>query len=214
MIDDSVLVRYLDSLGDPVLLGRVAALSGALTDWLAYTTATFPHYTRHTAAHSAEIVSQLGKLLFRDDDPSQPTIELTAMECYLLVVAAYLHDAGMVASEADKQQILGSDEWVSWIGEQGAGRGRWEQMEAFRTGDSPADDALRRFIADRELRLLLADFVRRVHHLRANALLADNAPSCAISRSTIQRLRGIWETSVPATVLHARTWRTHFDSRI
>jgi molecular chaperone HtpG len=81
-------------------------LRGEISSWLAYTPGTFPHYTKHTIEHSDQIVVQLSHLLFTECDPSKPSLALSAAEAYTLLACAYLHDAGMVASEAEKISII------------------------------------------------------------------------------------------------------------
>jgi hypothetical protein len=71
MYDDtprSALLSYL-STGDPTFAGKVAEMRKEIRGWLQYTPATFGHYTRHTIEHSDEIITQLSKLQFEDDDP-------------------------------------------------------------------------------------------------------------------------------------------------
>jgi molecular chaperone HtpG len=173
-LDQTTIVRRLGELGAATLAGRLLELPGTVQSWLAYTPATFPHFTRHTSDHSLQIVVQLGKLLFIGDDPSQPAVAMSEMEYYLLVVAAYLHDAGMVASDAEKQDILGSSEWQDWIDDGAPGNHRWRNIVDIRSSPDIPDEAVRNFIADREVRFLLADFVRRSHHLRSAGLLAED----------------------------------------
>ncbi len=79
---------------EPVYWGKVVELRTEVENWLSYIPQTFPHYTRHTVQHSDAILVQLSKLLFRDDSPEQPVVNLSAMETYILVAAAYLHDGG------------------------------------------------------------------------------------------------------------------------
>ena len=72
------LLRYLEEK-DPVYYGTLLRLRERLAGWLAYIPQTFPHYTRHTVEHSDEIISQMSKLLFKEDDPRQPVIDLSAV---------------------------------------------------------------------------------------------------------------------------------------
>src|SRR5688572_17127024 len=104
-IENTALWRILEDHSDPRLIGKAADVQTATTDWLAYIPQTFPHYTRHTAGHSAEIIRQLSRLLFHDPtDPGSASIPLNAASAYLLVLAAFLHDAGMVVSDAEKAE--------------------------------------------------------------------------------------------------------------
>ena len=135
---------------------------------------TFPHYTRHTIEHSEEIILQISKLLFRDEDDGQPVLPaLSGVEAYILIIAAFLHDAGMVASDAEKVQILSSAEWKSWI-DTGGGAKRWREIETFAAGDFPADANVRTFLADIQRRFLIAELIRRMHHTRSAAVVRQH----------------------------------------
>jgi hypothetical protein len=148
-----------------ILHGKLLELRKALEQWLGYVTATFPHYTRHTIQHSDIIVSQISKLVFHTDDFSL-VVPFSPLEVYILCAAAYLHDAGMVASEDEKQRLLRSDEWIRWAERPDIA----EQLDAARTFNHEISD-----IADygRNLRLryLIADFLRSRHHLRAKLVI-------------------------------------------
>jgi len=160
------LVAYLKSKNS-LYYGKVQELREVIKGWLSYIPQTFPHYTRHTIEHSEEIVLQLSKLLFVDEDPARPKVSLSGIEAYVLIAAAYLHDAGMVASDSEKTAIITSDSWRAWTQSNGGGAKRWAEIEALRRDASLADDALRNFLADVQTRFLIAEFIRSRHHLRA-----------------------------------------------
>ena len=135
---DTAIMIYLKSKG-LVYHAKILELREVIEGWLAYIPSTFPHYTRHTVRHSDEIVRQISKLLFKDEDPSQTVLQLTAVEAYLLIAAAYLHDAGMVASNREKIDLLQTDEWKSWVSDSGGGAKRWNEIQALRDGNEPED---------------------------------------------------------------------------
>lgn len=150
----------------PLLYSKIIELRTAVEAWLSLIPNTFPHYTSHTVHHSDEIVLQISKLLFRDDDPKQPVVQLSPMEAYILAASAYLHDAGMVVSDKEKTEIFGSADWKEWT-ESGGGAPRWREIQDLRRGSSPPDEGTRHFLADIQTRYLIAEFVRRTHHLRS-----------------------------------------------
>jgi hypothetical protein len=154
--------------------GKILELHESIEDWLSYVPQTFPHYTRHTVKHSVAIVSQMSKLLFRQDDPTQPVLQLTSSECFIAIAAAYLHDAGMVVSDKEKGELLCSPEWQAWIANGKPGAKRYRDIEAFRSGSEPPDVALRNFLADIQIRFLIAEFVRRGHHYRVRDLISQH----------------------------------------
>lgn len=164
------LMLYLKS-ANVVYYAKICELRTAIQSWLEYIPQTFPHYTRHTIQHSDEIMLQLSKLLFRNEDPDQPMIRFSAIETYILAAAAYLHDVGMVTSDKEKIEIIGSPEWKSWTSGEGGGARRWSEIRGLRTNRRVADEIIRHFLADMQTRFLIAEFVRRGHHLRSGDLI-------------------------------------------
>ncbi len=146
-------------------------LRDTVTDWLGYVVHTFPHYTKHTVDHSDNIVRQISHLLF-PEKKKKPVVALSPIEAYVLIAAAYLHDAGMVVSDSEKRAILESDDWKRWV--EGAARERWEKVRTIREAAQPADPTVRDFLADVYTRHLMAEYVRRVHHKRAARVIADH----------------------------------------
>jgi molecular chaperone HtpG len=174
----TTLLRYLECL-DKVYYGKCGELREAIQGWLSYIPQSFPHYTRHTIEHSNEIISQLSQLLFRDDDPERPSVKLSAAEAYILVASAFLHDAGMVVSDAEKSGILGSDDWKQWTTGDGGGAKRSREVDALREDPRIPDERIRYFLADIQIRFLIAEFVRRTHHQNAAHLLTQHQSSLA-----------------------------------
>ena len=153
--------------------GKFAEVREQVKGWLEYVPQTFPHYTRHTVEHSEKIILQLSKLLFEQDDAARPVLDLSAIEAYILCVSALLHDSGMVASDSEKSSIILSGEWATWITE-GSGAVRYEAAEAIRSAPKPEDGALRNFLADIQIRYLIAEFVRARHHLRSGDIVRQH----------------------------------------
>jgi molecular chaperone HtpG len=168
------LLAYLqNAVSDGQYYSKTCELRDAVAGWLSYIPQTFPNYTRHTIDHSDRIIQQLSKLLFIDDDPDKPYIELTGVEGYVLCASALLHDSGMVASDTEKTQILNSDDWNSWI-TNGYAADRMAAIEAMRRANGPPNDQVRAFLADVQLRFLIAEFVRMRHHTRSATFLVQN----------------------------------------
>lgn len=94
------LMAYLKRNGEEYFW-KVQEVRKVIPGWLGYVKETFPHYTDHTERHSEEIVRQISKLLFTNEDVSRPVIKLSAVEAYILIAAAFFHDAGMVASNPE-----------------------------------------------------------------------------------------------------------------
>ena len=164
------LLQYLSRL-NPGYSGKLDELRDAVARWLEYIPSTFPHFTRHGISHSDQIIQELSNILFHDG-ASEPTAPLSAMEVYVLCSAAYLHDAGMVISDREKREILGSPAWRSWT-TTGGGARRWEEVRALQAhaAQGTAED---QFLADVQTRYLIAEFARRVHHTRVVNVLATH----------------------------------------
>lgn len=174
--DLPALLAYLrDGFPDKPYYGKILELREAVKGWLAYIPQTFPHYTRHTVEHSDRIIEQLSKLLFHDDDVERPFIALSGIEAYVLCAAALLHDSGMVASDTEKRSILESPEWREWTST-GSGAERFAATNALRNAAKPADSSVRNFLADVQLRFLLAEFIRVRHHERSGRFLSQHQP--------------------------------------
>ena len=171
-LQQTALMQRLQSLDQPVLYGKLISLRQEISEWLGYIPATFPHYTRHSVTHSDEIVRQISALMFEDRDWRRPILELSGAEIYCVVAASYLHDAGMVTSERDKSEILGSSDWIAWS-TSGGGKRRWNEIQQLRSLAS-LDNTHRHFIADLQTRFLVAEYVRRQHHIRAASFLEES----------------------------------------
>lgn len=167
-VEQAALMQFLNKQG-PKFYHKSEELRSVVEEWLAYVPATFMHYTQHTIQHSDEIIWNISALLFRDDNPDDPVIHLSAVEAYVLIASAYLHDAGMVVSDDAKSTILVSDSWIQFI-EDGPGRQRWIEIQDYINGTTP-EESLRFFLADVWTRFLLADYIRRTHHLRAHEII-------------------------------------------
>lgn len=165
-VEKTALMEFLKAK-EVKFFSKAKELREEVEKWLSYTPQTFPHYTRHTVQHSDEIILQASKFLFKEEDHSKPVVSLTPVEAYILVAAAYLHDSGMVSSDREKIEILQSEDWKRWTSGDGGGAKRWQEVQKLRQGDEPADEKIRNFLADLQTRFLVAEFIRRAHHLRA-----------------------------------------------
>jgi hypothetical protein len=159
---------------NPTYYGKILEVRRNIEKWLSYVPLTFPNYTRHTVEHSDEIVLQLSKLLFVNDDYIKPVVKLSSVEDYVLIAAAYLHDIGMVVSDGEKAEILASEDWQRFISDGNSGAKRWKALDKFRKGSTPRNDIQRNFLADVQTRFLIAEFIRRTHHRRAADIIAQH----------------------------------------
>lgn len=169
-IAETELLRWLRKK-HPEYYGKIFELRNEVRGWLNYVPQTFPHFTRHTIEHSEAIIYQISNLLFQDGKLARSVAQLSPTEVFIVIAAAYLHDAGMVASDREKTQLLGSDDWSNWKHDDKSIRERLHLIEALRKGNVPKDSDQRNFLADIQLRFLVAEYVRRRHHLRARDVI-------------------------------------------
>src|SRR5216684_8819379 len=162
-IERFALMKHLKSL-NPTYYGKALELREVITGWLNYVPNTFPHYTRHTVEHSEQIILQLSKIMFRDQTP---VVDLSSAEAYILIAAAYLHDAGMVCSDGEKESILQLEDWKLWTTGDGQAASRWSSIQELRNDSKISSQGTRDFLADVQTRYLLAEYIRRYHHERA-----------------------------------------------
>ena len=86
-------------------------------------------------------------------------------------MSAYLHDVGMVVSDDSNRRIRESQEWIDWTTE-GGGAKHHEDIQKLQE-EKDKDEDIRHFRADVQMRYLLADFLRRSHHIRSAGHYAD-----------------------------------------
>jgi hypothetical protein len=174
-IQDTAMLMYLQRRS-PEYLAKLMELRAEVSKWLVYTTASFTHYTAHTIEHSDEIIRQISNLLFRPAASDRAVVDLSSAEVYVLCASAFLHDTGMVISDAELQQILKSNEWDSWVASQPSAQTRLSEIEQLREGDAPKglDPLVRQLIADRQTRYLISDFARGIHPQRSAQFLSEH----------------------------------------
>ncbi|HYI09373.1 MAG TPA: hypothetical protein VEK57_09915 [Thermoanaerobaculia bacterium] len=170
LLETSALGRWLQQTNSEYF-AAAQGLRRTIERWLRYVSQTFPHYTSHAVDHSDNIIASLSHILFAEDNPKKPVVELSGIEAYALIAAAYLHDAGMVVSDAEKRTILASDEWKRWIETQMARE--WADVQKLRDEAAAQNSPEKHFLADLHTRHLIAEFVRRVHHKRAARMVAE-----------------------------------------
>ena len=172
-ITKSALFLFLEA-NDKMLYGKLLEVRQRVTDWLQYIPATFPHYTRHSVVHSESIIEQMSRFLFDADSNNAAVLDLSPIEAYISGCAAYFHDAGMVASDAEKVGILKSDEWRDWTSGSSPGAARWQEIQDMRNSPKAPDVVVNDFLCDVQIRFLLAEFVRRFHHLKSKEVIEAN----------------------------------------
>lgn len=171
-VTSSALFRRLEVLGRHDLLEKVITLRGRVEVLLRGVNATFAHFTSHAVDHSDQIVRELSSLLFEDvTDQDSLVTPLTGVEVYLLLLAAYLHDSGMVVTDAEKMRTLSSDHWESFAADNRQIADEMAHLQASFALEADQTDAQKLFCSALEQRLLLADYFRRQHADRAATVI-------------------------------------------
>lgn len=153
---------------DSDLAHRLLRVRTEVEKWLPSIAQFFPHYPSHGVDHSDRIIRQLSRLLANEN---KLTVKFSSAELYCLMSAAYLHDMGMVVSPGDAEEILKSDAWNQFIEKNGAGHESYTEYTARNTAASKSAKDEDQFLANLNLRYLIADFVRRSHHQRGKTTL-------------------------------------------
>lgn len=132
----------------------------------------FPHYSRHDASHSRQILTNIERLLGADNLKL-----LTATDTWLLLEAAYWHDIGMVVTHDHTKKDMESDEFLSYVEAIASQNGHELQgfakqfksldpKSCFAFADTPQD-------AVSLYRQLLAGWYRKKHPARAEMIVND-----------------------------------------
>jgi molecular chaperone HtpG len=69
----------------------------------------FEEYTLHDISHSEDVIKNMWEFI-----PDKVKENLNAMEIYLLILSAYLHDVGMAVSKDEEDEILESEEFLKF----------------------------------------------------------------------------------------------------
>ena len=158
-VQDYALYRALS--GRPDLGAKVLELRGEVETYLSRVSATFSHYTSHAVDHSDQIVREISALVYQDAfDPKTACVELTPIEVYLLLLAAYLHDTGMVVTDQEKIAALSTAAWDRFAHDHA-------ETADLVNDEAPLNDAQDQFVRGLEQQWAIAEFFRRQHAERA-----------------------------------------------
>jgi DNA-binding MarR family transcriptional regulator len=100
-LQEAVLFRHLKKLGQKnphasIFTGKLLELDEVVTEVLTLIPRTFPHYTEHGRRHYLTLIQRMGQFL-----SARLVKNLSAVECFLLMASAMLHDIGMVVAEEE-----------------------------------------------------------------------------------------------------------------
>ena len=119
----------------------------------------FEEYTLHDISHSENVIKNMWKFI-----PAEVKENLNAMEMYLLILSAYLHDVGMAVSNDEKDKIRNSEEFLKF-------RDKYERevdlIEKFKEeGNTRAAEFYENQI--------FMDYIRERHHDRSYDYIMNN----------------------------------------
>lgn len=160
-VTDTFLLAELSRRRRDDLHAKVLELRHRLHQFLAAARETFPHYTSHAVDHSDEIVRSMSAVVERAAVGTP--LELTSTEIYLLLMAAYLHDAGMVVSEEEKLRALGTREWQYYLRSDDSHAADHDEIQKLRAEAQQRNNDALSYQADLRLRLLVAEYFRVRH---------------------------------------------------
>ncbi len=139
----------------------------------------FPHYTRHDASHSLQILVNIERLLGENIN------KLTVTDTWLILEAAYWHDIGMVVPADKIASDFETDEFKYFLSEIMENKGHELQDFAkkfnHRSASSCFSGIESPFDAAEKFRLLLAEYYRSQHSKRSESIVVDPWTEASIS---------------------------------
>lgn len=134
----------------------------------------FPHYSLHEESHSLSILNNVYKILGKEVSES-----LNAIDIWLLLNVAYLHDFGMVVYADEMSDLLRTSDFISFINEKKIDPefGTFAQM--FDVVDSHLEfsNALVTVEKIEALKFLLAEYIRKAHSSRSKTKVLTDLSS-------------------------------------
>lgn len=141
----------------------IAALNGLIVEvadkagpLLSRIPQTFRQYTEHDIGHCCNIIYLMGKFI-----PKATLERLNGLELAILLLAALLHDSGMVVSDEEKRLALRSEAYRQFL------LGHHDRWSAVEEARAKGDDLRATLIED----ALLAEYFRRLHPERARSFV-------------------------------------------
>ena len=176
-VSTTALLHYLHEK-NPQPHDKALELKEAIAGWLAYIPETFPHYTRHTIEHSEEIISQMLRLsLLGRSRASRRLIRHRSIHFGRSCLSARCWHGCITCR---KRMILAGPQ----SGKHGRHRAHLANDASSPLRHCDPDPSrsmltLRHFIADRQLRYLIAEFIGRSHHQRAATVIQQHQAELA-----------------------------------
>lgn len=139
----------------------------------------FPHFSRHDASHSRQILINIERLL------GDNLAKLTATDTWLLLESAYWHDIGMVVTASDINNDITSNDFKQFVREIADSKAHELHgfAKSFLDDKNPSCFSLSNhpYESVEKFRLLLADWYRKHHPKRAEKTVNDPWQMAGIS---------------------------------
>lgn len=155
LLQEAILFNRLKDLSPvnyraQVFAGKLLELDDIVTNVLALIRRTFPHYTEHGRQHYLTLIQRMGQFL-----PPDLLRKLSAVEYFLLMASAMLHDVGMVVSEEELRAVEKRQDFVEF-------RSRFLRELPDSLDDE--DPQLKAAVVNRQV---VAEYFRTGHHKRS-----------------------------------------------
>ncbi len=119
----------------------------------------FEEYTLHDISHSENVIKNIWKFI-----PAEVKEKLNALEIYLLILSAYLHDVGMAVSEDEEDDIHKSEEFLKF-------RDKHErEVDLIDRYNEEGNTRAAKFYKNQ----IFMDYIREHHHERSYDYIMNN----------------------------------------
>lgn len=92
-----------------ILIGKIEEIIPDAVTLLNRVSDTFPEYTLHDKTHSVNVLKFMDRII-----PDETLEQMNELELAILILSAFLHDIGMVASKREKKKMLQSEDFKSF----------------------------------------------------------------------------------------------------
>jgi len=119
----------------------------------------FEEYTLHDISHSENVIKNMWNLI-----PAEVKEKLNALEMYLLILSAYLHDIGMAVSKDEEDEILKSEKFLKF----------WDKHEREVDLIEKYKEEVNTRAAEFYEKQIFMDYIREHHHERSYDYIMNN----------------------------------------
>jgi len=119
----------------------------------------FEEYTLHDISHSENVIKNMCNFI-----PAEVKEKLNALEIYLLILSAYLHDVGMAVSKYEEDKILKSEKFLKF-------RDKYErEVDLIEKYKEEGNTRAAEFYENQ----IFMDYIRERHHERSYEYIMSN----------------------------------------